>query len=415
VPDAAGVRHVHAEHGKELELDRIDIDTEVVTGVRAPVLSLPLEGLSGPGGLPRALFVHEVLKRDGCAVATASAEREGEELTVAEMEKLGEPLRASVDQHGVREALLRAEGETPLLLRRSRGAIDLSVAAADVAGAQELAESLAAGIRVEPKPRDTRVAVAFWSGTGGDVFSGPHPRWRRLALPRFAEVEHNYPATVRAGLAELFARTSGDGLPGRLALWHGPPGTGKTWALRALGREWKDWCDLHYVTDPERLLSGDTSYMLEVLAGRSEPLDLDLDDLDDLEETPRRARERWRLLVLEDAGELLGISAPAEVGRGFARLLNIADGLLGQGTRALILVTTNEPLGKLHPAALRPGRAMATLEFAPLAPAEAGAWLAERGLERRPTSPATIAELHALLAGSADEAAGQARVPVGFG
>ena len=151
-------------------------------------------------------------------------------------------------------------------------------------------------------------------------------------------------------------------MPGRLALWHGPPGTGKTWALRALGREWNEWCDLHYVTDPERLLGGDTGYMLTVLASRSEPRDDDLDDLLSEGRARREREDRWRLLVLEDAGEFLGMAAPAEVGRGFARLLNIADGLLGQGTKALILVTTNEPLGKLHPAALRPGRAMAALE-----------------------------------------------------
>jgi hypothetical protein len=275
-----------------------------------------------------------------------------------------------------------------------------------------LAESLAASIRVEPGPRDTRVAVAFWSGPGGDLFSAPGPRWRRLTLPRFAEIEDNYPADLRGGLAKLFSQASGDALPGRLALWHGPPGTGKTWALRALGREWSKWCDLHYVTDPERLLGGDTSYMLEVLAGRSEPAEADDEELS--AESDRRGTERWRLLVLEDAGELLGAAAPAEVGRGFARLLNIADGLLGQGTRALILVTTNEPLGKLHPAALRPGRAMATLEFAPLAAIEASAWLARRGLERAITAPVTIAELHALLAGPADVSS-TAPTPLGFG
>ena len=148
--------------------------------------------------------------------------------------------------------------------------------------------------------------------------------------------------------------------------------------------------------------------MLKVLAGRSDP-DLAGDEDEDSE---RERGERWRLLVLEDAGELLGIAAPAEVGRGFARLLNIADGLLGQGSRALILVTTNEPLGKLHPAALRPGRAMATVEFAPLEAAEASAWLAERGLERRLDSPATIAELHAMLAGSFKAAVPS--TPVGF-
>jgi ATP-dependent 26S proteasome regulatory subunit len=139
--------------------------------------------------------------------------------------------------------------------------------------------------------------------------------------------------------------------------------------------------------------------MLSVLASRSEPLKLDLDDDEEPSGQDRKSDERWRLLVLEDAGELLGMAAPAEVGRGFARLLNIADGLLGQGTKALILVTTNEPLGKLHPAALRPGRAMAAVEFAPMRATEAAEWLASRGLERELDAPATIAELHAMVVG----------------
>jgi hypothetical protein len=383
-----------------------------MSGTRSRELLQPVAHLEGAADLPRALFAQAVLDCGACVVATARAEREGEELALEEAERLGQSLQASVDRDGVREALLCVEEAAPVLLRRSGGAFEVSVAAG-ASRAGDLAESLAAAIRVEPGPRDTRVPVAFWSGPRSDLFSAPGPRWRRLALPRFDEIEDNYPAAARADLAELFSHASGDSLPGRLALWHGPPGTGKTWALRALGREWSRWCDLHYVTDPERLLGGDTAYMLEVLAGRSEPL-----DLDDFEEEPRErgsgSDERWRLLVLEDAGELLGASAPAEVGRGFARLLNIADGLLGQGTRALILVTTNEPLGKLHPAALRPGRAMATLEFGPLVPSEARVWLAERGLQHPISSPTTIAELHAIRAGAAVEEI-SARSPVGFG
>lgn len=381
-------------------------------GASLAELLLPLARLEGAGDLPRALFTGEVVERGGGVVASVRAEREGEELALDGVEKLGRTLQASIDQRGFREALLRHEGGEPILLRRSGGAVEVLVAAADAARALELAESLAASIRVEPRPRDTRVAVAFWSGPGGDLFSAPGPRWRRLALPRLAEIEDNYPAGVRRGLGELCSQPSGDALPGRLALWHGPPGTGKTWALRALGREWSEWCDLHYVTDPERLLGGDTAYMLGVLAGRSEPPELD-DEEAPIEREGKPA-ERWRLLVLEDAGELLGVAAPAEVGRGFARLLNVADGLLGQGTRVLILVTTNEPLGKLHPAALRPGRAMATLEFAPLAAAEASAWLARRGLERAISTPVTIAELHAMLAGT-PAVSSAAPTPVGFG
>ncbi len=366
-------------------MDHIDTDAEVVSGPRPREFSLPVAHFEGATDLPRVLFARDALDRGGCVVSTAVAEREGEQLALEEVERLGDSVQASIDRCGLREALLRIEGGSALLCRRG-GTFEVSVAAADGAAASELAEALAATIRVEPGPRDTRVAVAFWSGPGGDLLSAPGPRWRRLALPRFAAIETNYAVAMRSQLAEFCSRPGGDTLPGRLALWHGPPGTGKTWALRALGREWNEWCDLHYITDPERLLGGDTAYMLQVLAGRSEPLDLDEDD----DEARREPEERWRLLVLEDAGELLGVTAPAEIGRGFARLLNIADGLLGQGTRALILVTTNEALGKLHPAALRPGRAMATLQFAPLSAAEASEWLAERGLDRRISSPADV-------------------------
>lgn len=384
-------------------MDHVDADREVAP--RAPLTEAlwPIARLEGADELPRALFIEEVLARGACAVAIVDAEREGEELKLEQIEALGEVRQATLDRRGLREVLLHTRRAVPVLLRRRRSAVEISAADAGVVAARELAESLAAAIRVKRRPRDTRVAVAFWSGPGGDVFSSPGPRWRRLALPRFAEIEDNYPLAVRRRLTEFNSHPSGASLAGRLALWHGPPGTGKTWALRALGREWNAWCDLHYIADPERLLGGDTSYMLETLAARSEPLDSDDDDDDD-DETfaagDREAGERWRLLVIEDAGELLGVAAPAEIGRGFSRLLNIVDGLLGQGSRALILVTTNEPLGKLHPAALRPGRAMATLEFAPLTASEASAWLAERDLKRRIDTPKTIAELHAIVRGA---------------
>lgn len=393
-------------------MDHVDIDIEVEGRPRRAGVMLPIARLEGAEDLPRALFVREVLARGDRVVAGASAEREGEELDLGRLEELGQSLQASVDERGVRESLLRCASHGELaLFRRRAGAFEVSVAAGDPGAALALAEELAAAIRVERGPRDTRVAVGFWAGPGEDLFAAGGPRWRRLALPTFVEIKDNYAADVRRKLGELLSRSSGEGLPGRLALWHGPPGTGKTWALRALGREWSEWCDLHYITDPERLLGGDSAYMLKVLASRSDP---SLDDEDDFGEHKREPQDRWRLLVLEDAGELLGIAAPAEVGRAFARLLNIADGLLGQGSRALILVTTNEPLGKLHPAALRPGRAMAALEFAPLSTAEADAWLAARGSDRRVESPATIAELHAIVAGTGEEAVGSTGVPVGF-
>ncbi len=47
----------------------------------------------------------------------------------------------------------------------------------------------------------------------------------------------------------------GSAVNGRLLLLHGEPGTGKTTALRALAQQWRSWCQVDCVLDPERLFS----------------------------------------------------------------------------------------------------------------------------------------------------------------
>jgi hypothetical protein len=103
-----------------------------------------------------------------------------------------------------------------------------------------------------------------------------------------------------------------------------------------------------------------------------------------------------RLIVLEDAGELMDVSARAEIGQGLSRLLNLTDGLLGQGARTILLVTTNEPIARLHPAVRRPGRCWASIDFGRFDPAEAMAWLALEGVDREVRAPVTLAELYAI-------------------
>ena len=210
---------------------------------------------------------------------------------------------------------------------------------------------------------------------------------RRLAVPSWADVAKNYPAAVRAELGPLMEIRSAPEGSGRLLLWHGEPGTGKTHAVRALGWEWRDWCDLYYVTDPEVFFGGASAYMMRVL----------LEDVDD-DRSEDDDEGRWRLLVLEDTGELLSADAKERTGQGLSRLLNLVDGLIGQGLRLLVLVTTNEPLRRLHPAVARPGRTLAALDFAPFEADEAAAWLARAGSDAAPAR-ATLADLYALAAG----------------
>ena len=84
---------------------------------------------------------------------------------------------------------------------------------------------------------------------------------------------------------------------------------------------------------------------------------------------------RWKLLVLEDCDELIRAEAKQGAGQNLARLLNLTDGLVGQGLDVLVCITTNEELSQLHPAVTRPGRCLAQIHVGRLPRAEAAAWL----------------------------------------
>lgn len=236
---------------------------------------------------------------------------------------------------------------------------------------------------------DDAVQVKFW-------FLGPHgPRAiaRLVKVPEWADIAGNYSHKVQAPLSSLITgwRPSGSG---QLLLWHGPAGTGKTYALRALIKSWSSWCAAHFITDPDNFFGHNLDYLMNcVVSGE--------DDGGDAPPTSntKGKPERWRLLILEDAGELLVPDAREHVGQGLSRLLNLVDGLLGQGLRLLVLITTNEPLQKMHPAVARPGRCASRIEFGPLSAQESADWLTAHdvAIDRAVVTARPLAELYAQL------------------
>ena len=235
------------------------------------------------------------------------------------------------------------------------------------------------------------VEVRFWMG-------GSHERAarveRRLAVPRWSEVSHNYPANTRRELETVMSDLEGLARRGRVLLWHGPPGTGKTYAVRALAREHSSVATVDCIVEPELFFSKGARYLTDVL-------DVE-DDLDD---------ERWHLLIVEDADELISADAKMRSGQGLSRLLNLADGLFGQAIRVLILVTTNEPMTSFHPALVRPGRCGSLVSFQRFALDEAQEWLRGAGSSEAVSGPVTLAELFAMTSGIAPLRGGQ---EVGF-
>lgn len=231
------------------------------------------------------------------------------------------------------------------------------------------------------------VPTTLWS------FPEKRPDQRSHSVPAtcWEEIRSNYPSRTAEQVDWLANLVNPAEAAGRLLLWHGPAGTGKTTAATGLMTAWHSWCDSHVISDPEQFFN-DPSYLLAVAqAGGTSDLHEPMRPMN--EEVPRRSK----LIVCEDADEYLRSDAKQRSGPALGRLLNLTDGMLGRGSGVFVLLTTNDDVARLHPAIRRPGRCLAEVAFPAMSPTDAAAWCPED--LSPPTSDITLAELYALRDG----------------
>jgi hypothetical protein len=189
---------------------------------------------------------------------------------------------------------------------------------------------------------------------------------------KWSNVVNNYPVKTRESLTKLVnlkrTRSSTDG---KLVLFHGEPGTGKTTAIKTLLESWRTWdAKAVLILDPELMLTS-PKYLMSAMNTQS------IND------------DAIRVIIIEDADDICSKNGPRS--SSMSRLLQMLDGLVGSTKPVIVVMTTNASPSELDSALTRKGRCIATIEFTSFSRDEATARLGP-GIVAH--GPMTLAEIY---------------------
>lgn len=237
----------------------------------------------------------------------------------------------------------------------------------DRAAAETIIEAISSQLKL--RPPSSRAMVVVNTMRGMELHS--------IGTIDTPLVRLNYSSGTLADYDHIVSCLSSRNPCGRLGLLTGPPGTGKSYLIRAIATE----VEALFVLIPASLagsLSGPE--IMPVLIQNK------------VKGTPI-------VLVIEDADTCLSKDARSANPDGLADILNLGDGLFGQLIDVRVIATSNSERIDLDPAITRPGRMCRHLSAASLERSEATAAF-EAIAERLPKKPflcgATLAEIYRL-------------------
>lgn len=167
-----------------------------------------------------------------------------------------------------------------------------------------------------------------------------------------------------------------------LVLFHGEPGTGKTYYIRHLLRKMSANNKIVIYMPPnlvDHLVEpGFMTFLSGAIAEHS-------------------SDGNFCVLLIEDAEPLLTQRDSGARIQGITNLLNMTDGLLNDMLNLQIVCTFNVHLKQLDKALLRPGRLIARKEFKAMNALDANRLANQLGIKHHFNSPATLSEVYSML------------------
>lgn len=168
----------------------------------------------------------------------------------------------------------------------------------------------------------------------------------------------NYEKTIHSSIQDVIKDLTVQWPPGRLTIFEGPPGCGKTFLIRSLIHEVPN---AQFIFVPPALVRslGDPSFTSALLRMRD----------------PHADREDFvyrgpTVLICEDADDIL-VERASDNMSSVSSLLQLTAGILGDVIDVRVICTTNAEKNKIDPATLRTGRLAHYIKINPISEEEA--------------------------------------------